>query len=110
MAAAPSILPELTVDHNLTDGDRDPEFEFTGVGDLVDVSPAFVNPLLGNYRLLAGSPAIDVGSAVGAPGTDFDGQARPTGAGVDIGADEYVPFTNFLYLPFTFKNGISARR
>ncbi|MBU1746446.1 MAG: right-handed parallel beta-helix repeat-containing protein [Chloroflexi bacterium] len=110
MAADPSILPELTVDHNLTDGDRDPEFEFYGVGDLLDVSPSFVNPLLGNYHLLAGSPAIDHGSAMGAPGTDFDRQARPYGAGYDIGADEYVPFTNFVYLPIVLKNWTATTR
>ena len=104
MAADPSMLPELTVDHNLTDGDRDPEFEFHGVGDLVDVSPWFVNPLMGNYHLQAGSPAIDHGSAVAAPGTDFDGQARPYGTGYDIGADEYVPLTSFVYLPIAFRN------
>jgi hypothetical protein len=113
MATDPSILPELTVDHNLTDGDRDPEFEFYGVGDLVDVSPSFVNPLMGNYHLQAGSPAIDHGSAVAAPGTDFDGQARPYGTGYDIGADEYVPLTNFVYLPIAFRNyarSYAARR
>jgi hypothetical protein len=104
MAADPGILPELTVDHNLSDGDRDPEFEFYGVGDLVDVSPSFVNPLLGNYHLQPGSPAIDQGSALGAPGTDFDGQTRPHGAGYDIGADEWVPFTNFVYLPIVSRN------
>jgi hypothetical protein len=104
MAAPPSVLAELTVDHNLTDGDRDPEFEFYGVGDLVDVSPSFVNPLMGNYHLQADSPAIDHGSAVAAPGTDFDGQARPYGTGYDIGADEYVPLTNFVYLPIAFRN------
>ena len=100
MAADASILPELTVDHNLTDGDRDPDYEFYGVGDLVDVSPSFVNPLMGDYHLLAGSPAIDHGSAVGAPGTDFDGQARPYGAGYDIGAYEVgAPLEPAAYLP-----------
>jgi len=87
-------LPELTVDHNLTDGDRDPEFEFYGVGDLVDVSPAFVNPSTRDYHLLAGSPAIDHGSAAAAPADDFDGNPRPQdgdgdgAAGYDIGAYE----------------------
>ena len=39
---------------------------------------------------LAGpSPAIDSGAAAG-PVNDFDGNNRPTGAGVDIGADETV--------------------
>jgi parallel beta-helix repeat protein len=110
MAADPGVLPELTVDHNLTDGDRDPEFEFYGVGDLVDLSPAFVDPLVGNLHLRPGSPAIDSGSAVGAPGTDFDGQTRPFGAGYDIGADEVVLFTSFIYLPIVFKNGALTRR
>jgi len=80
------------------------------VGDLIDVSPSFVNPLLGNYHLQPGSLAIDQGSAVGAPGADFDGQARPAGAGYDIGADEYVAFTSFVYLPIVFKNDTPARR
>jgi Tol biopolymer transport system component len=87
MAADPSVLPELTVDHNLTDGDRDPEFEFYGVGDLVDVSPSFVNPLMRDYHLLAGSPAINQGSSNGAPLDDFDGLARD--AQPDIGAYEW---------------------
>jgi hypothetical protein len=39
--------------------------------------------------LLPGSPAIDAGSAVGAPATDQRGVARPQGPGVDIGAFEY---------------------
>ncbi len=42
-------------------------------------------------RLGAGSAAIDQGLAAGAPETDIDGDARPQGAGVDIGADELVP-------------------
>jgi len=109
MAAPPSILPELTVDHNLTDGDRDPEFEFYGVGDLVDVSPSFVNPLMGNYHLLAGSPAIDHGSAAGAPGTDFDGQARPYGTGYDIGAYEVgAPLEPAAYLPLVVRASSSV--
>jgi hypothetical protein len=42
-------------------------------------------------HLEASSPAIDAGTCVGAPPNDFDGDARPTGAGCDMGADEYVP-------------------
>jgi len=42
-------------------------------------------------HLTASSPAIDAGTCAGAPTADFEGDARPTGAGCDIGADEYVP-------------------
>ncbi|MFH1136819.1 MAG: right-handed parallel beta-helix repeat-containing protein, partial [Pseudomonadota bacterium] len=44
-----------------------------------------------DYHLGFGSPAIDVGKDVGAPAKDFDGEARPNGPAVDIGADEYYP-------------------
>jgi len=37
---------------------------------------------------LTGSPAIDAGTSLGAPPVGIDGERRPMGAGVDIGADE----------------------
>lgn len=43
----------------------------------------------GDYHLRADSPAIDAGTSVGAPSTDFDGRARPQGKGFDIGPYEY---------------------
>ena len=52
------------------------------------------DPLLVSRRdahLKASSPAIDAGTCAGAPATDVDGDARPTGGGCDMGADEYVP-------------------
>ncbi len=42
-----------------------------------------------DLRLREGSPAIDAGTDVGAPPADGEGTARPCGAGVDIGADEF---------------------
>src|SRR5262249_34524201 len=43
-----------------------------------------------DFHLLATSPAIDagVGIAAGAPSFDLDGNPRPVGAGVDLGAYE----------------------
>jgi hypothetical protein len=47
--------------------------------------------VLGDYHLLPGSPCIDAGTSENAPATDFEGDARPQGAGYDIGADERTP-------------------
>lgn len=52
--------------------------------------PHFVNPATGDYHLLPGSDAIDAGVFSGLAG-DIDREARPVGAGYDLGADEYVP-------------------
>jgi Domain of unknown function DUF11 len=41
--------------------------------------------------LLAGSPAIDAGTAEGCPATDQRGVSRPLGSACDIGAYEYTP-------------------
>lgn len=43
-----------------------------------------------DYHLQAGSIAIDA-AAPGTVTTDIDGEARPSGAQSDVGADEYVP-------------------
>jgi hypothetical protein len=57
---------------------------------LVTTAPSFVNRDGRDFRLSAGSPAIDTGTAEGAPATDHLGAARPAGAGVDLGAYEAV--------------------
>jgi len=73
------------IDHNLC---RDSVCESHG-------DPMFVNPTLDpatwDYRLKAGSAAIDWGSSVDAPANDMAGVARPQGAARDLGAYEYVP-------------------
>ncbi len=53
--------------------------------------PLLVNPALAAFdgHLKAGSPAIDSGTPLGAPGADLDGRTRPQGAGVDRGAYEF---------------------
>lgn len=51
------------------------------------------NTLNGNltHALLAGSPAIDKGTASNCPATDGRGTSRPLGAACDVGAYEAVP-------------------
>jgi len=47
----------------------------------------YVDPAAGDYHLRSGSTAIDAGTPVAVP-LDIDGNARPAGAGYDIGCDE----------------------
>jgi hypothetical protein len=77
-----------------------------------------------DLHLAAGSSALDTGSLVGAPGTDFEGSARPCGSGIDMGAyeggsclsvafvrgdanaDEVTNITDALYiLEYLFRGG-----
>lgn len=53
----------------------------------------FVNPASHDYHLQINSPAVDSGLDVSSFGvnSDMDGEARPIGAGYDIGAFEFVP-------------------
>jgi len=60
----------------------------TDLGGNISANPLFV---VGDIHLRAGSPCIDTGTCTGAPTTDFEGDPRPTGAGCDMGADEFVP-------------------
>ena len=49
----------------------------------------FVNAAGNDYHLNAGNPAIDAGTVNDAPDTDLDGNHRPRGTGIDIGAYEF---------------------
>ncbi|MBX2893172.1 MAG: right-handed parallel beta-helix repeat-containing protein [Saprospiraceae bacterium] len=68
---------------------------YAGTGNL-NANPLFVNqpPIglgtSGDLHLTAGSPAIDAGTATGAPATDLDGNPRPFGAGYEMGAYEFT--------------------
>jgi predicted outer membrane repeat protein len=50
-------------------------------------TPHFVDPANNNYRIGPDSAAVNAGLDAGVT-TDFDGEARPQGAGFDIGYDE----------------------
>ncbi|OAQ39187.1 hypothetical protein A5893_11005 [Pedobacter psychrophilus] len=62
----------------------------TGTGIINNQDPKFVNAANGDLRLLSGSPAIDAGTATGAPSTDINGISRPQGSGIDMGAYEGI--------------------
>jgi len=98
----------LTVDHNLIDGTQEYTYAISGT-DYVVGDPLFLNASAADFHLRANSPAIDNGSAVGAPNDDFDGNSRPqdgdgdSTAIHDIGAYE-VPFrSEWVYLPTVLK-------
>jgi hypothetical protein len=57
--------------------------------NLMGVDPRFVNVTAFDFRLQAGSPAIDTGTPVSAVTVDFDGVPRPQHGGYDIGAFEW---------------------
>ena len=59
-----------------------------GSRKVADLSAIFVDPANRDYRLKAGSPAIDAGVAVGIL-TDITGRSVPQGEAPDIGAYEY---------------------
>ncbi len=78
-----SPSPNGTVDITYSDIDGG----WTATGN-INADPLF--SASGNYRLGAGSPCIDAGTATGAPADDIDGDTRPQGSGIDMGADEYA--------------------
>jgi parallel beta-helix repeat protein len=72
---------------------------YAGINNNISANPLFVNPrpyteaptTAGDYHLQPNSPCIDIGTSVGAPSDDIDGDSRPQGTGYDMGSDEYVP-------------------
>ena len=63
---------------------------YNDLGNNIDADPLFVNFAGGDLHLGSGSPALDIGTATGAPATDFEADARPQGPGYDLGADERI--------------------
>ncbi len=78
---------EIIIDHNLFCG---PVSEVgTNAVIVSDSNKVFKNIAAGNFHLKMNSPAIDAGSAILVPLSDFDGVSRPQGNGFDIGCYEY---------------------
>lgn len=73
-------------------------FPFTNT---LRVDPRFVNPPIGDFHLRPDSPLVDQGD----PGRsytsqrDIDQQHLPAGPRADIGADELIVYTEWIFLP-----------
>lgn len=70
---------------------------WAGTGN-INADPLFVSPVMRDYRLTGGSPAIDAGTPMGAPVDDLDG--NPRDAMPDMGAYEYLAPTSVLISSF----------
>lgn len=86
--------PGFTVTNNISFNNKSSNLSTGGattVSNNLQTDPGFVNYQpdgTGDYHLKPASPGMDKGIATGAPTTDIDGNPRPQGAGVDIGAYE----------------------
>ncbi len=69
-------------------------FTAGGSANVIGNAPQFINAttnvLTANFRLLSGSPAINMGSSLNAASEDYDGVPRPWNGFVDAGSFEFV--------------------
>jgi len=71
---------------------RDAGTDTQSISNLIGVDPKFVDVLAHDFHLQPGSPAIDGGGLVEFVTTDFDGNARPQGSAIDLGAFEFINY------------------
>lgn len=94
LAYASAVTGAITADHNVVFGPSACPGEYAGCVDLashpgnVVADPLFVAPDVGDVHLAPGSPAIDAGAGIPGLTTDRDGEPRPQGAAIDVGAFE----------------------
>jgi hypothetical protein len=79
------VSEACTLEHSNIQGGADP------AKSNIDADPKFVDAASGDYHLREGSPCIDAADPSSTADVDIDGDARPQGAGPDIGADEVAP-------------------
>jgi parallel beta-helix repeat protein len=60
------------------------------------LNPSFVGRASGDYHLALTSAVIDQGDGTTFPPFDFEGDPRPRGAGVDVGADEVYRTSSYV--------------
>jgi len=80
---------------------------FTNVGGNIGGDPLFVNLALGDLHLYPYSPCVDAGASVLVL-TDIEGNARPQGAGFDMGAYESAGFRPMARQPQTATAALTA--
>ncbi len=94
-----------TLDYNDVWGNTTQDYDLPGALEPgphdIQADPLFLDPGGNDFHLRAGSPCIDAAIDAGVS-FDIDGDARPLGAGYDIGADEVL--WQSLYLPLVGKN------
>ena len=89
----------VVIQNNLTDGAIQARDGATGTvaGNLTNATPDFfLDAPSGDLHVLPTAPALDAGLVMADCPADWDGEARPYGAGRDVGADEW---TGFLDVP-----------
>jgi hypothetical protein len=92
----------VVIANNVSSGnamtDRTPISGMTLSSNRTSLDAMLANPAGFDFRLRAGSPAIDTGISLLQVVNDFDGRARPQGGAYDVGAYETSPTTSLLPL------------